>query len=257
MRSHSSPVTSRKRVGEVMPALLTSAPTGGHGAVDDGERGLDRGLVGDVAADADGLHAVALGDLVGGVLGAGLVEVEDGDVPAGGGQGVGGGAADAALGAGAGDDGGLVRDGHGASPVLEAAVSDGGRASGRRRGSAVRAGSSALTLLTIGVGGQAVAVVQGGQGAGGEELVGQRDRDDRGCRPRRRRAVEATDSASPPMTVWFSSVTTSRSVRGRAQDRLAVQRLDRRARAARRRRRGRPRAGRRPAAPAWSSGRWR
>ena len=29
MRSHSDPVTSWKRVGEVMPALLTSAPTGG------------------------------------------------------------------------------------------------------------------------------------------------------------------------------------------------------------------------------------
>jgi hypothetical protein len=29
IRSHSSPVTSRNGVGEVMPALLTSAPTGG------------------------------------------------------------------------------------------------------------------------------------------------------------------------------------------------------------------------------------
>ena len=80
------------------------------GGGDDGERVLDRRGVGDVAADADGLHAVLLGDLVGDVLGAGLVEVEYGDVPAGGGEGVGGGAADTALGAGAGDDGGAVSE---------------------------------------------------------------------------------------------------------------------------------------------------
>ena len=98
-----------------MPALLTSAPTGGSGAVDDGERGLDRGLVGDVARDADGLHAVLLGDLVGDVLGPGLVEVEHGDVPARGGEGVGGGAADAALRARAGDDGGVGSGLHGCS----------------------------------------------------------------------------------------------------------------------------------------------
>jgi hypothetical protein len=47
-------------------------------------------------------------DLVGGVLRAGLVQIEDGDVPAGRGQGVRGGAADAPLGAGSGDEGGLV-----------------------------------------------------------------------------------------------------------------------------------------------------
>ena len=53
------------------------------------------------------LHAVLLGDLVGDVLGPGLVEVQYGDVPARGGEGVGGGAADAALRARAGDDCGL------------------------------------------------------------------------------------------------------------------------------------------------------
>ena len=47
-----------------------------------------------------------LGDVVGGVLGTGLVEIEDRDAPAGGGEGVGGGAANAAGGTGAGDDGG-------------------------------------------------------------------------------------------------------------------------------------------------------
>src|SRR3712207_8422611 len=45
---------------------------------------------------SDGLHAVPFRDLVRGVLGARLVQVEDGDVPPGRGQGVGGGAADAA-----------------------------------------------------------------------------------------------------------------------------------------------------------------
>src|SRR4051812_22827020 len=59
---------------------------------------------------------MSFADLVGGVLGAGLVQVEDGDVPSGGGEGVGGGAADATLGAGPGDEGGLVGHGHGSPP---------------------------------------------------------------------------------------------------------------------------------------------
>ena len=60
--------------------------------------------LGDVGADAVGLHAVLGGDFLGCDLAGGVVKVDDADVPALGGQVVDGGAADAALGDGAGDD---------------------------------------------------------------------------------------------------------------------------------------------------------
>ena len=146
MRSHSAPVTSWKRVGEVMPALLTSAPTGGAEALERAQGGLDGVLVGDVAGEAEGLDAAAFGDVVGGLFGAGLVEVEDGDVPAVGGQGVGGAAADAAGGGGSGDDGGEVGVGHGWF-LCSGAVGIGGLVDRvLRRAEPVR---EALTLVTM------------------------------------------------------------------------------------------------------------
>ena len=56
-----------------------------------------------------GFYKRSDGHLVGCVLGARLIQIQDGDVPSRCGTGMRGGAADAALGAGAGDDGGLVR----------------------------------------------------------------------------------------------------------------------------------------------------
>ena len=98
-----------------MPALLTSAPTGGRAPSTTASAASTEASSVTSQRDADGLHAVLLGDLVGDVLGPGLVEVEHGDVPARGGEGVGGGAADAALRARAGDDGGVGGGLHGCS----------------------------------------------------------------------------------------------------------------------------------------------
>src|SRR5690606_37073811 len=61
--------------------------------------GFDLRLVGDVAADGDGLPTRG-GDLLDGVLAGGLVEVDHGDGAALGGQSYGGGGADAARGTG-------------------------------------------------------------------------------------------------------------------------------------------------------------
>lgn len=72
------------------------------------ERRPDRGLVGDVRADADRTDAVLLADLGGDLFAGGLVEVDDADVPAGLGQVVGGGASDAARRGRSGEDGGAV-----------------------------------------------------------------------------------------------------------------------------------------------------
>src|SRR5919107_5195764 len=113
----------------LLPAHLEEADRGGDacvvddrsdgrcGALDGGQRGVDGGLVRDVATQAERLHVVGLGHLVRSLLGGGLVEVEDDDVPPGGGQGVCGGATDASLGGGAGDDCCAVGHGHGCSPV--------------------------------------------------------------------------------------------------------------------------------------------
>ena len=70
--------------------------------------------------------------------------------------------------------------------------------------------------------------MQGGQGAGVEELVGQGDRRRSGVPSPAATAAAATVSNSPPTTVWFSRVTASRSVSISAQHGLGVERLDRR-----------------------------
>jgi hypothetical protein len=84
-------------------------------AVDDREGGLDGVLVGDVDADADHGAAGLGGELGRELLDGGLVDVQDGHVPAVAGQDAGDVAADAARGARPGDDGGAVlgeRAGH-------------------------------------------------------------------------------------------------------------------------------------------------
>ena len=68
----------------------------------------------------------------------------------------------------------------------------------------------ALDALGHGGGGDAVAVVQGRQRAGVEELVGQGDLPEGRARRRSAAAAPATASPSPPMTEWFSATTTSR-----------------------------------------------
>src|ERR1700688_2611169 len=73
--------------------------------------GLDAGFIGDVAAQGEGAHAVA-GEIDDGLLGfAGGIEIGEGDVGAGLGQGESGGASQAA--GGAGDEAGLAAEGFG------------------------------------------------------------------------------------------------------------------------------------------------
>src|SRR5687768_13875526 len=103
MRSHSSPVTSRKGVGDVMPALLTRAPTGGT-EPSRAPSALSTDVSSVMSQPTPTLAALRPRSRR---PCAALVQVEDGDVPAGGGQGVRGGAPDAALGACSGDDSGL------------------------------------------------------------------------------------------------------------------------------------------------------
>ena len=93
--SQSDSLILKSRLSRSTPALLTrivGAPSSSATRVD---RGLDLGLVGDVAADGDRL-AAGRGDLLHGVLAGGLVEVDYGDGAALGRQSYGGGGADAA-----------------------------------------------------------------------------------------------------------------------------------------------------------------
>ena len=87
---------------------------GGH-RVPGGQHGV---LVGDVDAAAERRDPVPLGQLGGQLLGGRRVQVEAGDGPAVGGEPVGGGAADTALGADPGDDDGALGGAHvGVNPL--------------------------------------------------------------------------------------------------------------------------------------------
>ena len=110
---HSSRVVSRNGTGEVMPAMLASAPTGGRlpeatSAATASLSGGHRVLGGDVDGVAEGGNGELVADLGGDLRRLLAVEVEDHDGPAFAGVALGDGHADAAVGGGAGDDGGAL-----------------------------------------------------------------------------------------------------------------------------------------------------
>src|SRR3712207_4747631 len=180
MRSHSSPPTSRKGVGEVMPALLTRAPTGGS-APSRAARALST-EVSSVMSQPTPTACTRLRSATSVAASLALASSRSRIAtfqPAA-----------ARVWAVARPMPRLEP-----APVMTAVLSetdmvllqgsdDGGgewTASGRGRGGVGGPGGvPAAAQLGLdagddGVGGQAVAVVQGGQGAGGEELVGQGD----------------------------------------------------------------------------------
>ena len=107
----------RHRGGD--PGDVQHRPDGGQvGGVHGVPGGEHRVLVGDVDGAAEGGHPVLLGQFGGQLLRGVPVQVQAGDGPAVPGEPVGGGPADAALGADSGDDDGALRAaGHGIPPA--------------------------------------------------------------------------------------------------------------------------------------------
>ncbi len=112
-----SRVVSRNGTGEVMPAMLARAPTGGKvaGAHFCGHcpvGGVDGVLIGDVDLMAEGRDVEFVADFRGDLGGLLAVEVQDHHSPALAGVAAGGGNADAAVRGCPGEDGGALDGGH-------------------------------------------------------------------------------------------------------------------------------------------------